>query len=86
MKEPRVSIQAGQSDGHAFVSIEDNAGGPPREVEHRLFEPFVTSKPRGIGLGLSMARRAVEQQGGSLAFERTATGSRFTVRLAVQAP
>ena len=86
VKEPRVSIQAGQSDGHAFVSIEDNAGGPPREVEHRLFEPFVTSKPRGIGLGLSMARRAVEQQGGSLAFERTATGSRFTVRLAVQAP
>ncbi|MGZ3444619.1 MAG: hypothetical protein ACXWLG_03110 [Myxococcaceae bacterium] len=41
----------------------------------------MTSKPRGIGLGLSMARQAVERQGGSLAFERTATGSRFTVQL-----
>jgi signal transduction histidine kinase len=86
VSEPHVSICAGQSDGHAFVTIEDNAGGPSGDVERHLFEPFVTSKPRGIGLGLSMARRAVEQQGGSLAFERTPTGSRFTVRLAVEAP
>jgi signal transduction histidine kinase len=86
VSDPRVSIRAGQSDGHAFVAVEDNAGGPPPEVEQHLFEPFVTSKPRGIGLGLSMARRAVEQQGGSVAFERTATGSRFTVRLEAYAP
>ena len=46
--------------------VEDNAGGPPPDVEARLFEPFVTAKPKGIGLGLSMARRAMEQQGGSL--------------------
>jgi signal transduction histidine kinase len=41
----------------------------------------VTAKPKGIGLGLAMARRAMEQQGGSLSFERGAAGSRFTIRL-----
>jgi signal transduction histidine kinase len=81
LADPTVRVAAGKSNGSAFVTIEDNAGGPPNDLEGRLFEPFVSGKPKGIGLGLSMARRAVEQQGGSLAFERTAAGSRFTVTL-----
>jgi signal transduction histidine kinase len=84
--EPAVTVAAGQSNGHAYVVVEDNAGGPPSDIEAHLFEPFVTSKPKGIGLGLSMARRAVEQQGGSLSFERSAAGSRFTIRLPAEGP
>ena len=78
---PRVRVTTRRVDGAVRVEVEDNAGGPPPGFEAGLFQPFVTSKPRGIGLGLSMARQAVERQGGSLAFERTATGSRFTVQL-----
>ena len=78
---PHVRITTRQVDGVVRVEVEDNAGGPPPGFEAGLFQPFVTTKPRGIGLGLSMARQAVERQGGSLAFERTATGSRFTVQL-----
>ncbi|MGZ6028354.1 MAG: sensor histidine kinase [Myxococcaceae bacterium] len=78
---PRVRITTRRVNGTVQVQVEDNAGGPPPGFEAGLFQPFVTSKPRGIGLGLSMARQAVERQGGSLAFERTATGSRFTVQL-----
>ncbi len=78
---PRVRITTRRVDGAVRVEVEDNAGGPPPGFEAGLFQPFVTTKPRGIGLGLSMARQAVERQGGSLAFERTATGSRFTVQL-----
>jgi signal transduction histidine kinase len=78
---PRVKVTTRRVDGSVRVEVEDNAGGPPPGFETGLFQPFVTSKPRGIGLGLSMARQAVERQGGSLAFERTATGSRFTVQL-----
>jgi signal transduction histidine kinase len=80
---PAVHLSAGRDDGHAFVAIEDNAGGPPSEVEMHLFEPFTTSKPKGIGLGLCMAKRAIDEEGGTLVFERTAAGSRFTVRLRV---
>ena len=59
----------------------------PPDVEAHLFEPFVTSKPKGIGLGLSMARQAVEQQGGSLAFERSAARQPLHGRaLPVEAP
>jgi signal transduction histidine kinase len=78
---PRVRITTRRVNGAVRVEVEDNAGGPPPGFEAGLFQPFVTTKPRGIGLGLSMARQAVERQGGSLAFERTATGSRFTVQL-----
>jgi signal transduction histidine kinase len=84
--EPAVRVAAGQVDGHGYVVVEDNAGGPAPDVEARLFEPFVTAKPKGIGLGLAMARRAMEQQGGSLSFERGAAGSRFVIRLPVEHP
>ena len=86
IEEPVVRISAGQQDGHAYVLVEDNAGGPAPDVAARLFEPFVTAKPKGIGLGLAMARRAMEQQGGSLSFEHSTTGSRFIIRLPVEHP
>jgi len=78
---PWVRIATDADDDSAWVAVEDNAGGPPSTFEGQLFQPFVTSKPKGIGLGLSMARQAVEQQGGRLGFERTEKGSRFTVAL-----
>lgn len=78
---PAVRVHAVLRDGEAVVSVEDNAGGPPSAVEERLFEPFVTSKPKGIGLGLAMTRQALEQQGGRLTFERIPGGSRFQVHL-----
>jgi signal transduction histidine kinase len=83
LQDPTVRVTARADGDSAFVTVEDNAGGPPQTVEQHLFEPFVSGKPKGIGLGLSMARRAVEQQGGSLAFERTASGSKFTVQLSL---
>lgn len=81
IETPWVRIRADHQGPDARVQIEDNGGGPPPELMARLFQPFVTSKAKGIGLGLMMARRAVEQQGGTLQFERTPEGSRFTIRL-----
>lgn len=81
---PEVRVRLSQRDGEAVVEVEDNAGGPPPGFEDRLFEPFVTSKPKGVGLGLSMTRRAVEQQGGRLTFARLPGGSRFSLHLPVR--
>jgi signal transduction histidine kinase len=83
---PEVRVNVRQEGGEAVVEVEDNAGGPPPGFEDRLFEPFVTTKPKGVGLGLSMSRRALEQQGGRLLFERLPNGSRFTLRLTLRAP
>ena len=81
IRAPTVTVQTRKLSGEARVIIEDNAGGLPEGFEAHLYEPFVTSKPKGIGLGLSMARRALEQQGGSILFDRTEGGTRFVVGL-----
>ncbi len=79
--QPRVTVRVLRDGTDAVLSVEDNAGGAPAELDTRLGEPFFTTKPRGIGLGLSMTLRAVEQLGGTLRFVRLETGSRFELRL-----
>ena len=48
------------------VEIRDNGGGCPPDMKDRLFEPFVTSKPDGLGIGLSISQGIVEAHGGRL--------------------
>jgi len=81
----RVVVRAGEERAGVVISVDDDAGGPPPELDGQLFEPFVTSKPRGVGLGLVAARQATAVQGGRLAFTRTSTGSRFTITLPQEA-
>lgn len=81
VEAPWVRIRSRHEGSVAAVEVEDNAGGPPASFEDGQFQPFQTSKPKGIGLGLAMARRAVEGMGGALVFRRTDAGSLFTVSL-----
>lgn len=71
----RTAVQPGP-DGEAWLSLEigDTGPGLPREAESRLFEPFFTTKPDGTGLGLPIARRIVEEHGGTLTLEGGAAG------------
>lgn len=55
-----------RNDSQAEVEVTDTGGGLPREVEEKLFMPFVTSKPHGIGIGLSIAQSIVEAHGGTI--------------------
>ena len=79
--DPRVTVTLAMADRTAVIAVEDNAGDSAPDAETRLFEPFATSKSKGIGLGLSMARRAVEDQGGVLRFQRGEHGLRFIIEL-----
>lgn len=70
-----------------LVSIADTGKGIDPEVRQRLFEPFVTTKPRGTGLGLARVRHIVEQHGGTVLCEsETGVGTCFTLRLPMVAP
>lgn len=80
--EITVRIDSGSgSAGRAVVEIRDSGPGPAANVAERLFEPFVTGKPEGIGLGLAVARRVAEAHGGSLAWTREADRTCFRIEL-----
>ena len=84
----RVLVEPFERDGVAWVrlTVEDRGGGVPSEVADRLFDPFVTTKPKaqGTGLGLSISYGIVKDHGGKLWFESEAdVGTRFHLELEV---
>jgi signal transduction histidine kinase len=52
------------------VEVIDSGSGPPPQIAGRLFEPFVTGRDQGIGLGLAVARQAAEAHGCEITWER----------------
>ncbi len=79
-----LTISAHEEGGVALIALEDTGPGLTRAGIQQLFEPLVTSKPLGLGLGLSTARALVENQGGTIRCATTrGVGARFEVRLPV---
>lgn len=65
------------------VSVTDDGPGVPPELKDRLFEPFVTGKAGGTGLGLPVVHRAVEAHRGVVLVDSLAQGTRFTMLLPI---
>jgi two-component system, NtrC family, sensor histidine kinase AtoS len=65
------------------VTVTDNGPGIPDEVRERIFEPFVTTNPRGNGLGLAITKRIVTANRGSITVDTFPGGTVFKVLLPV---
>jgi two-component system sensor kinase FixL len=83
---PELAIVTRSTGGGMLeISIADRGPGLPDEVRGKLFQPFVTTKPSGMGIGLSVCHAIVQTHGGRLWAEDNPGGGtvfRFTVRRA----
>jgi signal transduction histidine kinase len=77
----RVVIRTMRQDDRAIVEIADTGCGIPAERLETIFDDFVTTKRRGLGLGLAISKKIVEQLGGSItASSAVGLGSTFTLQ------
>jgi signal transduction histidine kinase len=78
----RISLGLAQANGTIHVSVEDTGPGIPAEKRERLFRPFVSERPGGTGLGLTIARELSSALGGRIDLDsEVGRGSRFELLL-----
>jgi signal transduction histidine kinase len=77
-----VTVRGRTADGAVELDVEDSGPGVDAATRSRLFEPLITTKDHGVGLGLALVKRIAERHGGSVGYsDRPGGGARFTVRL-----
>lgn len=84
LPDPHISVSAVRKGDSVEVSVADSGPGLSQDVRAKLFQPFVTTKPHGMGVGLSVCRTIAEAHGGQLWAEDAPGGGtvfRFTLPL-----
>ena len=77
-----VTLEASAGPDKVELVLEDSGPGVSDIIRRRIFEPLMTTKARGIGLGLPLVKRILERHGGSIAYApREGRGARFVLRL-----
>ena len=87
-KARQITLTASHSGSSVTLQTEDSGPGVPTEMESKLFEPFVTSKPDGMGLGLAISRSLIRAWGGDMSYARSHTlgGAAFMIHLPIEVP
>ena len=82
IKVTREKDKSGSGDETLVITVSDTGPGIPKDIEHRLFQSFVTSgKKGGTGLGLAITKRIAEEHGGSISVHSSSRGATFKLRL-----
>jgi signal transduction histidine kinase len=85
--EGTIKVEIGSHDNLATVVVSDTGRGIPAQNLAHIFRPFYTTKGNGTGLGLSLARRIVEEHHGRIEVSsKIGKGSRFEVVLPIETP
>jgi len=81
----RVTVATARVGNHVEISVTDTGSGIPADRLAAIFDDFVTTKRRGLGLGLAISKRIVEQLDGTIAVEsEVGRGTAFTLRFPVR--
>jgi two-component system, NtrC family, sensor histidine kinase PilS len=80
--EPDISVRVFETETHHHIRIDDAGPGVKLPERSQIFEPFFTSKPSGIGLGLSVCHQIIEAHSGEIKLDSSPLGgARFEVKL-----
>ncbi|MFO0924053.1 MAG: ATP-binding protein [Pirellulales bacterium] len=82
-KERIITLRTKTDGRYVMAEIEDRGTGIRPEIMQRLFEPFVSTKEHGSGIGLSICQTILEAHGGSIMARNILPGSQFTVRVPI---
>ncbi len=77
----RLTLSLEPRDGAVRFSVADTGPGIPPDMRARVFEPFETTKADGVGLGLALTKRIVEDHGGRIGFDTSDKGTLFWVEV-----
>jgi len=77
----RVEVSTAADNGVVRILVRDHGTGVAPDVRDRLFTPFCTTKPDGVGLGLALAKELVDAHGGSITWEAAHPGTVFVLSL-----
>ena len=81
-----LGLRWGEDAGGAWLTLQDSGRGMSAQVLARVGTPFFTTREKGTGLGVVLARSVLAQHGGSLTFEsEEGRGTRVTLRLPTEA-
>ena len=77
----RVIVRTSREDDHVVVQVADTGYGIPKERLDTIFDDFVTTKRRGLGMGLAISKKIVEQLDGKITVSsEVGVGTTFTIR------
>jgi PAS domain S-box-containing protein len=83
----KLEISSIRSNSHLEVKFTDTGQGIPENVLRELWKPLITTKPKGMGLGLAICKRIAEAHSGSISVEsRIGEGTTFTLELPINPP
>ena len=71
---PQVNVETGREGGQVFLTVCNNGKSFSKEMLHNAFEPYVTDKPTGTGLGLPVVKKIIEEHGGRISLSNQNNG------------
>lgn len=87
-KSGEITVQAAVVNGKIELAISDSGPGVDPSIRKRLFEPLISDKPNGNGLGLALVKRFIERHAGTIAYVPLSgqPGARFVIQLPLEGP
>jgi signal transduction histidine kinase len=86
-QDGQIRLQtASKTPGWLTIEISDNGPGPSPEVQAQMFDPLVTTKREGVGLGLALVAKAAKEIAGEITWRRESDETVFCLRLPIASP